>query len=109
MREVKIEAHNMPESVTPQAIPEPVTPQAIPEPVIAEAIPESVIPEVIPESVIPEPIPEPLTEQQTPAPLLRLPKMKNGLLSRYQNSTETPGKQQSSISRWLTPFLPGQV
>ena len=59
MREVKIEAHNMPESVTPQAIPEPV---------IAEAIPESVIPEVIPESVIPEPIPEPLTEQQIPAP-----------------------------------------
>ena len=68
MREVKIEAHNMPESVTPQAIPEPVIPESIPEPVIPEAIPEPVIPEAIPESVIPEPIPEALTELQTPAP-----------------------------------------
>ena len=77
MREVKIEAHNMPESATPQAIPEPVIPEAIPEsvipeaipePVIPEAIPESVIPEAIPESVIAEPVPEALTELQTPAP-----------------------------------------
>jgi type VI secretion system protein len=39
MREVKIDAHNMPESETPQAIPEPVTPEAIPEPITEQQTP----------------------------------------------------------------------